>query len=119
MRCAIGGISALPAGYRLETVSILLQKVSKVSERFSSFRSFCSTQLHTFSCGLRSGEYFGQPGKTCTPNSASAAFAKSVWRRGSPSIRMWMEARALAQLHTAPLQRLCTSPKCRDSEGQF
>ena len=67
-------------------------KAWNVSDLRSSLRKARSTQLQTCSCGLRSGEYFGQSGITSKPCSAKAAFASLVCNRGSLSKRIRMRA---------------------------
>jgi hypothetical protein len=91
-RLCMEGIRESADGYRCATRRTLLLKSANVSAFFSSLLSVRSTQLHTFSCGLRSGEYFGQPGIASIPNSANASVASLVWSRGSLSRRMRMRA---------------------------
>ena len=91
-RLCVEGISDSADGYRCATRRTLLLKSANVSAFFSSRLNARSTQLHTYSCGLRSGEHFGQPGIASIPNSANASVAWLVWSRGSLSRRMRMRA---------------------------
>ena len=76
-------------GYAATADTTLFPKSWKVSWTFSRLRSSGSAQAHTFSWGLRSGEYFGHSGSIVIFISASATLAAGAWRSFSPYSRIW------------------------------